>query len=66
LVGVTVGGWVGPQASKLTSLGGWVGPQAGKRAQRVSREQASAPRSGAQPMIDYINLIKSYTPLENV
>jgi hypothetical protein len=47
---------------------GWVGPQASERYIYIllTREEASAPRSGAQPMIDYINLIKSYTPLENV
>jgi hypothetical protein len=57
-----VGGW----ARKLASAIYIINKRVSERAQRAPREEASAPRSGAQPMIDYINLIKSYTPLENV
>ena len=56
------GGW----ARKLASAIYIINKRVSERAQRAPRGEASAPLRGAQPTIDYINLVMSYIPLENV
>jgi len=40
MVGVTVGGWVGPQAFKLGRVGGWAREQASARSSLQEERQA--------------------------